>query len=156
MEIKQKKRDEIPAQYKWNLCDLYPTDADWRKAADSIEGETEAIKAFEGKLTTGEAILACMEKYYAVCETVSRVYQYANLKQSEDANVSESQAMADIAEGLDADFEETTAFITPEILTHDEAAIRDFINGTPGLKLYEHHLNNLLRKKAHVLSAEME
>ncbi|MCL2840153.1 MAG: oligoendopeptidase F [Defluviitaleaceae bacterium] len=156
MEIKQKKRSEIPSEYKWNLCPLYPTDTDWYKAIETVKANIEALKKFEGTLHTGDAIFACLEKYYAACETESRVYIYANLKRHENANVAEAQSMSDMAERINTVFEEATAFITPEILSHTAEDIYGFINTTPSLKMYAHHLNSLMRKKAHVLTTEME
>ena len=156
MELKQKKRSEIPPQYKWKLEDLYQTEADWKNAVSALSTETEAIKAMEGSLTTGEALLNCLNKYFATMEIAGRLYAYAYMKKSEDSAIPASQAMADIADSAYTDFSAASAFISPEILAHDEATIQNFIATTPGLKLYEHYLNNLLREKAHIRSAEVE
>ena len=156
MEIKQKKRDEIPAQYKWNIADLYPTEADWRKAIEALKTHIQEMKKFEGKLTTGESILACLNKRCITDETNDVVYQYAYLQKHADRADSKAQAMADMVDNLESDYEEAAAFIEPEILLHDETTIRDFITNTPGLEVYEHYFDNLLRKKAHILSVEME
>jgi len=156
MELKQKKRDEIPAQYKWKLENIFPTDDAWRKAADTTKAETEAFEEFEGTLTTGEAIFACLEKYFDIEEINGKVDLYAYLKKSEDTNIAASQAMWDIADGINTDVNAAAAFMKPEILAHDVATIRGFIANTPGLKKYEHYLENIMREKAHVLSAEIE
>jgi len=37
MELKQKKRDEIPAKYKWKPENIFQTDDAWRKAADAVK-----------------------------------------------------------------------------------------------------------------------
>jgi len=156
MQVNQKNRNEIPAQYKWELEHIFQTEAHWREAVSSITVEAEAIKSFEGKLTTGEALLACLNKYFSARETVSRIYAYAYMKKSEDSTVPASQGMADIAESTYVEASAASAFIAPEILNNDEATIQNFIATTPGLKLYEHYLNNIIREKAHVLSAEIE
>ena len=156
MEIKQKKRSEIPAEYKWKLEDMYQTEADWRKDIDVVTAQLETISSLQGKLITGEALETCLNRLFSAGEIISRIYVYANMKLHEDANVSASQGMADTAQGVYIKFNAATAFITPEILLHDEADIRGFIAVTPGLKLYEHYLNNIIRGKAHVLSAEIE
>jgi len=156
MEIKQKKRSEIPAEFKWKLEDLYPSEADWRKDVDLIAKEATAIAAFKGKLTTGEALLACAQKSFSAGEIVGRMYVYAIMKMHEDAGISESQGLAGIAESTYVKFSAAMSFITPEILSHDEATIKNFIATTPGLELYEHYLNDIIRGKAHVLSADIE
>jgi len=156
MEIKQKKRDEIPTEYKWKLEDLYPAEADWRKDIEAIKNQMEILEKFQGKLTTGEALANCLNTLFKASETISRIYVYANLKLHEDTSISASQAMADTAESTSTKFSAAVSFITPEILTHDENTIRNFITTTPGLKLYKHYLEDIIRQKAHVLSAEVE
>jgi len=156
MEIKQKKRSEIPTQYKWKLEDLYPTPEVWRKDVDAIPGKIEAIAAFKGKLTTGEALASCLSQYNAAADIIARLYIYANMRLHEDASVSASQGMADIAESTNVKFSAATSFIVPEILAHNEAAILGFIAATPGLKPYEFYLSNLMREKTHIRSAEVE
>jgi len=156
MEIKQKKREEIPNEFKWNLKDLYNSPEDWRKDVDSIPKLTEAITAFQGKLTSGKSLAECVKLYFTASEKSSNIYAYAMMKLHEDSNVSESQGISSIAESTDTKFSAATSFIVPEILAHDEKTILGFIVSTPGLKPYEHFLKNLLRKKAHIRSAEVE
>ena len=35
---KLRKRDEIPAQYKWNMQDMFATDELWEEEADKVVG----------------------------------------------------------------------------------------------------------------------
>ncbi|MCL2377618.1 MAG: oligoendopeptidase F [Defluviitaleaceae bacterium] len=155
MEIKQKQRSEIPIQYKWNVTDLYPTINHWRKAIDELKTHTKELREFEGKLTTGEAILACLTKRCITDEVNDVVFLYAYLHKHTDNANPEVLAMADTVDGLESDYNEGAAFIEPEILALDETTLRSFISNTPGLEVYEHYFNNLLRKKAHIPSAEV-
>ena len=156
MEIKQKKRSEIPAEFKWNLTHLYPTVDAWREDVKLIEKGAAEIAEFKGKLTNGETLLACAKKLFATSEMVDRMYVYAMMTLHEDANISESQSLAGIAESTSVKFFAAISFITPEILTHSEETIRNFIETTPELALYKHYLEDIIRSKAHVLSAEIE
>jgi len=156
MQIKQKKRNEIPTQYKWKLENLYPTAADWQAAIDSLPAKFKTLEGFKGRLTTGADLADCLQTLFTIGETVSRTYVYATMKLHEDTNISASQSMADIAQSVSVKFSAAASFIVPEILTHNEETIRNFIATTPALKLYEHHLNDIMREKAHVLSAEIE
>jgi len=156
MEIKQKKREEIPAQFKWNLEALYATPEDWRKDVDAAPALIEGITAFQGKLDSGEVLADCANQYFKAMEIMTRLYVYANMKLHQDTGVSASQGMADIAESTSTKFDAATSFIMPEILAHDEATILGFIDSTPRLKPYEHFLKNIIREKAHVRSAEIE
>jgi len=156
MEIKQKKRSEIPAQYKWNVADLYPTSSHWHKAIDELKTHIKELKQFEGKLTTGKAILDCLTKRCITDEVNDAIYLYAYLHKHADRVNPEALAMADLVDGLESNYNEAAAFIEPEILHLDEATLRSFIANTPGLEIYAHYFNNLLRKKTHILNTEME
>ena len=78
------------------------------------------------------------------------------MKLHEDSNISASQAMADVVSAKSAEFSASASFIEPEILALGEETIKKFIAETPGLELYTHSLDNTLRRKAHILSAEIE
>jgi len=156
MEIKQKQRGEIPAQYKWNVTDLYPTIDHWNRAIEELKTHTKELQAFEGKLTTGEAILSCLNKRCATDKLNELVYLYAVLHESTDKTNPEALAMADLVDVLESDYYEAAAFIEPEILKLDETTLCNFMTNTAGLEIYAHYFYNLLRKKDHILSAEME
>ncbi|HBG01723.1 MAG TPA: oligoendopeptidase F [Firmicutes bacterium] len=48
------------------------------------------------------------------------------------------------------------SFFVPEILSLDPNSVRGWIGQVPGLELYEHYLEDILRMKAHTLPAEQE
>ncbi|MCL2216385.1 MAG: oligoendopeptidase F [Defluviitaleaceae bacterium] len=156
MEIKQKKRHEIPSEFKWNLEDIFTTPADWHKGVNSLPGKIAEVEAFKGKLKDGKALLDCLETLHKAENILSRLYVYANMRLHEDSNVSEAQGMADVMESQVAKFSTAASFIEPEILELDESTVQSFIKNTPGLDLYGRYLENILRKKAHILSAEIE
>jgi len=156
MEIKQKKRDEISAQYKWRLEDIFSSQDEWQKAVDALPAKIAEVTAFQGKLTNGENILACFKALDEAETAFGFIFVYGNMKLHEDTNISASQGMADVAQGQMAKFYAEIAFIDPEILSLDEKDIKKFIAETPGLELYDHFLDSTLRRKAHVLSTEIE
>ncbi len=58
----QKTREEIPDKYKWDLTDIYKSDADWRAAKDGIALKLDEVTKFRGTLTASAAnLLKCME-----------------------------------------------------------------------------------------------
>jgi oligoendopeptidase F len=48
------------------------------------------------------------------------------------------------------------AFIDPELLAIGEAKLRQWLKGDPRLSLYEHYVDDLFRRQAHVRAAEVE
>ena len=45
----ERDRAKIPDKYKWNLADIYPTDAAWRAAKDKLQAELPAARAVQGQ-----------------------------------------------------------------------------------------------------------
>ena len=66
-------RSKIPDKYKWNLADIYPTDAAWRAAKDKLAAELPQLRQFQGKLATSPATLAdALDQQYALDKELSR------------------------------------------------------------------------------------
>ena len=55
----ERDRSKIPDQYKWNLADVYPSDASWRAAKEAFAAEIPSLEKFKGKLTSSPSALAC-------------------------------------------------------------------------------------------------
>jgi len=51
-------RSRIPDRLKWNLSDIYPTDAAWRAAKEKLAAEIPSLRQFQGKLGSSPATLA--------------------------------------------------------------------------------------------------
>ena len=51
-------RAQTPEKYKWNLADLYPSDAAWRTAKDKLTADAQKLRPYQGQLTTSAATLA--------------------------------------------------------------------------------------------------
>ena len=50
MAAKLRKREEIPAQYKWDLSHIYPDDAAWEAALADVLASGKNFAAWEGKV----------------------------------------------------------------------------------------------------------
>ena len=151
------ERAEIPDQYKWNLKDLYASDADWQKAKNEIAGEFDQILQYKGKLSESSAeLLSCMDFQTKISKVMSRLYSYASLKSDEDTRISENVAMEQELQQLFTGFSAKASFIEPEIVSMDSSTVEKFIKEQPGLQPYGMYLRNLLRRKAHTLSENGE
>ena len=45
-------RSKTPEKFKWNLTEIYPTDAAWRTAKDTLSRDLPKLRQFQGKLTS--------------------------------------------------------------------------------------------------------
>ena len=54
----ERDRAKVADKYKWNLADVYPNDAAWRKQKEAITAELPKLRAFQGKLASSPQTLA--------------------------------------------------------------------------------------------------
>ncbi len=152
-----RKRSEIPPQYTWDLSPLYPDDARWEADFQAVKDALPKLQGMEGHLgDSPDSLLSFFRLSDETSERVNRVYVYARMKQDEDNANSRYQGMADTASTLYTEFGAALAFTAPEILAVPEEKLWGFVAAEPGLGVYRHALDGLLRSKAHVRSAEVE
>jgi oligoendopeptidase F len=150
-------RHEIPTELTWDLESIYPFDADWERDFVAVAQALPGLAAFQGRLgESGDALLRALRARDEAAGMLGRLFVYAQMRHHEDTTVSTYQALFDRVSTLANEFGATTAFMAPEILAIPEDRLREFLANTPGLDLYGHELDEVLRERAHVLSAEME
>jgi oligoendopeptidase F len=146
-------RAAIPDRYKWNLADLYPTDEAWRAAKDKLEPEIKKVAAFKGTLGTSPARLAdALDAANAVSKELQRVFVYASMMSDQDTRVSKYQGMQQEMQQMGAAFGEAISFLEPEILKIDKATLDRWAATEPRLKTYRHYLDDIQRRRPHLLS----
>ena len=78
------------------------------------------------------------------------------MKKDQDNANTESQALLDRAQSLIVEFDSSTSFLEPEILEIPRDRAEEYIASLEELKPYRHYLDNLMRRKEHVLSPKEE
>ena len=152
-----KKRNEIDSIYKWRLEDIFETQEAWEEAAQEAELLLEEMPKHRGKFTkTGITMLACLEDMYNLSGKITKLYVYAYMKRDEDSTNAKSQEIAGKAERLATKFSEATSFFEPELLQLTEERIASMKRRSPGLREYSFIIDEIMRKKAHVLSPAEE
>src|SRR5215467_8017500 len=90
----ERDRANIPDKYKWNLADLYPSDAAWRSAKEAFAAELPALGRFKGKLTASPAALAdALDAFYSKRKELYRLFTYVSLLADQDTRDSQHQGM---------------------------------------------------------------
>ena len=150
-------RAEIPNEYKWRLEDLFPSDDAWEKAFAAVEETLPKISAFKGRLGQGsEQLLAALRLRDQMEEQLLRAYAYAQLRKDEDTTDSRYQQMSSRALSLVTQAYSTLAFVNPEILAIPTETLQAFLEENAALQIYRHTLEDLIRRKPHVLSETEE
>ena len=151
------KRHELPEEYTWNLKTIYPNEGLWEADFQAIKGSIPKLEGFRGKLgDSADQLLKCLELRDETHKKCDQLFVYARMRKDEDNTNSHYQALADRALLLATELSSASSFIAPEILSLPEEKLWGFVKAEPGLELYRHHLEELLRQRPHVRSTDVE
>lgn len=158
MAVSQMKvRDELPEKYKWNLTDLYATDEAWKTEKDRLQQQMQKVTTYKGKLTQSPTILLeALTLSSSLNKEMARLYSYAAMKSDQDTRVTKYAGMSQELQQLFSEYAALTSFIEPELLSLTQDQVNAFITKEKGLSTYKFYLTDLLRKRAHRGSEEVE
>ncbi|HXD72390.1 MAG TPA: oligoendopeptidase F [Vicinamibacterales bacterium] len=157
LAAQEKDRASIPDRYKWNLADIYPSDAAWRGARDAFAAEIPALGKYKGKLMSSPATLAdALDSVYSKSKELRRLSAYASLLADQDLRDSSHLGMRQEMTQVSTQFGSEVAYLNPEILKAGKAQVEKFLAAEPRLKPYRHELDDLVRREAHTLSDSEE
>ncbi len=150
-------RDEIDTACTWKLESLYGSLEAWEQDFAAIERMIIDMERFRGTLgTSGEALLNWLRFADELNIIAGKIGNYAFRRFDEDTANTLYQGLTDRVMSQHSRMSAATAWVVPELLEIPEETVRGFIAATPGLDVYAHHLDEVLRMKEHVLSQKEE
>jgi oligoendopeptidase F len=156
-QSQDRDRSKIPDEHKWDLTPLYASDDAWRAEKQELSAEIPKLRRFQGKLASSAATLAeALDLQSALDKELSRLFVYASMSSDQDTRVSVYQGMEQEMIQLGSVLGTESAYIEPEILTMDDATIRQFLAQEPRLHTYRQYFDDITRRRAHTLSKEEE
>ena len=150
------KRCDVPSEYKWAIEDIYKDDAVWESDFQNAKGFVERIAEFKGQLSSARKLYEYMILEDKMTVTLDGLVNYAQRKSDEDTAKSEYQDMVARVEKLYVEISEAAAFVTPELLAIPDENMWGFYKTCPGLELYRRVIDNIRRKREHILSEAEE
>ena len=150
-------REEIPAEAKWAIEDLYKNDSEWEADFARLKARLPELSAYEGRLGESAQTLLSMQR---LCDELNmiaeKVYVYANQRLHENTDNATYQNLSSRAQSLLVEMSERTSYIEPEIMELPEGTIERFLQENEELRVYGQYFENMIRQKSHVLPGEME
>ncbi|MBQ8217208.1 MAG: oligoendopeptidase F [Oscillospiraceae bacterium] len=151
------ERAQIPAEYTWELSDIFRTDRDWQKAMEEAAGLKERFAAFQGRLSeSADTLLQFFRLDDEAGLLLERIYTYANCKSDQDTADSFYRDMRGRAMGLYVEISSAASFAKPEIIAIDEELLNSFYAQQPALEEYRRSIYKMRRQAQHSLSAAEE
>ncbi len=149
-------REEVPIESTWNHESVFPSFDAWRAEYQAAMAKVPEIESYKGTLAQGPARLAqWFDFHQAFARRVWTLFMYPVMWQACDGNNEEIKGMVGQAQGLAGQFMAAVAFAEPELLALDDKTLLGWLD-EDDLKLYQQHIDDLLRKQKHVLSGEVE
>ncbi len=151
------KRSEIDDTYKWNLSDIYATDADWEQDYARLQSLLPGLTALkEGFANSAGALADALTQIDEASLLCERLYVYAKMRRDEDNANSLYQAMTDRAMSLYVAVSGETSFVAPALLKLPAHTLEQYISEENRLSPYAFMIRDIIRQKQHVLGESEE
>ncbi|MBR5752406.1 MAG: oligoendopeptidase F, partial [Clostridia bacterium] len=147
-------RKDVPVEQTWDLSLIYKEE---RLMWEELEQTKLAVKTlsekYSGHLDTAQSIVNCLNDMEPILQAVSRLWSYAGLAMEADYTDTKLREREEKVSDEITRMERDMAFVDSEILLAPEEELNKAVGLAEGCRIY---LQDLIRKKAHMLSPETE
>lgn len=152
-----KTRDQIEEKYKLDVKGLFTSEEKFLEELENLKNDINEIKKFEGHiLDSSDNLLNLYKLSEDLDSRIEKVYVYASLNHDFDLADEKGDENYGKAYKLYQEYNNLSAFITPELLKNDYSVIEKYINENKELKKYEIVLKEIFRLKEHILDKNEE
>ncbi|MFW6448357.1 MAG: oligoendopeptidase F [Halobacteriota archaeon] len=150
-------RSEIDEAYTWDLAAIFEDDDAWEAEFEAVSALVEGMTDFEGRVgESGETLLAAIEHRDELFRRLSTLVSYARMRRDEDTRRDHYQGLSARSNVLASRARGAASFLEPEIQAIDPDRLEGWVAEVDGLETYEHYLDDVVRKRPHTRSAEVE
>ena len=150
-------REDVAAQDKWAIEDLFATDDAWREALAAAKEFIPRVTAFRGHLAeSGETLLRFFRLDDEISLAFDPIVHYAQRRSDEDTRVAAYQEMVAQVTRFAVELQSAAAFETPELLAIDDETLNRLYAEAPELENYRLCIDRVRRRREHVLSDKEE
>jgi oligoendopeptidase F len=150
-------RSKVKQNQTWNAESVFTSPEAFNEEVESILKSLPSIKKFQGHLgDTPEAFLEAMDVIEWLSKRAAKAQVYATMSSAVDSANQLGAAMSGRAMTALAQVNAAISFVDPELLVIGGKTLRGWLKKDPRMKPYEHYIDDLFRRQAHVRSAEVE
>lgn len=151
------KRSEVPKEATWKLEDMIKSDEAWEELFAQAKEKLEGYRAFKGHLgQSADMVYDCLRFDDEASQMTELLYVYARMRSDQDTGDQKYQEMFGKAQSLTFGATELSSYIVPELLGLPEETLRRFMEADNGIAHYRRVLEQIMEKKPHTLSGELE
>ena len=152
MELKARK--DVPVEETWDLSLIFENE---QQMWDTLEETKAAVKnvvdTYAGKLNTAENIVGCLDAMEQIRISMQKLWSYTGLAVETDYTDNKLRELDEKVSDELTDLDTETSFVDSEILLAPEDVLKAAVEKAKGCRVY---LQDLIAKKAHMLSPETE
>jgi len=149
-------RAQIPDKYKWKLDPILSGDEAFSAALDDVAEGRKKLATYRGKLSKPADLYACLALYFDTRLKTNKLTIYTNLRFDSHQKDTRLQAMNERALKAMNDLMATASFIRQEILGLDDRSVARAYKTEKQLEKYKPYIDNLRRRRSHVLAPDGE
>ena len=151
------ERKDVNFADTWALTDLYGSDAEWHEDFQWNQDYLKFVKGYQGRLGESAQLLY---NWLQLGDEMSLIFEhlavYAFRRADEDTRATKPQEMCAQLTNFMTQLNTATAFETNEILAIPDEKLEQFYKEVPALEGYRRHLDEIRRRRAHILSPAEE
>lgn len=151
------KRKDVAVEDTWKLEDMLESDREWEALYRKEQEEITEYAQYKGHLhESADTLYACLKFDDACALKVEILYVYARMRMDQDTGNEHYQEMFARAQSLSSNAAQQSSFMAPEILAIPGETLEKFMASDNGIRHFRRVLEQVLAKKPHTLSGEME
>ena len=150
-------REEIPAQFKWDLTTIYESVEAWEADFRKLKEELAEMRGLQAGFTESAAnILAVFELKDTLSRRLDKLFIFAKMHKDENNADPAYQALTNRIQSLAVEAGSAVSFIVPALVSFPRERLKEYQAQNQGLALYRHFFDEIDRQREHVLSAAEE
>ena len=147
-------RKDVPVEQTWDLSLIFADEKAMWKALDRVKAMVKTlVETYAGKLNTAENIVGCLDDMEKILPLIGNCWSYTGLAVEADYTDNRLRERDEkVGDEMTRLFKDMS-FVDSEILLAPEAELKAAVAQAKGCRV---HLEDLIAKKAHMLSPETE
>ncbi|MDQ2942634.1 MAG: oligoendopeptidase F, partial [Candidatus Dormibacteraeota bacterium] len=150
-------RSEVDKRFTWDSESVFPDEAGWEAAVETITARLPDLAEFKGHLGDSPELLAdWFDASERVHRLMGKVLVYSTMSYSVDTGNQAALERADRARSVAAQLGAATSFALPEMIALGIPKLREWVATSPRLAHLGHYFDRVEKLQNHVRSADVE
>jgi oligoendopeptidase F len=150
-------RTEVDKRFTWHRESVFPDEAGWEQAVDTIIGRLPDLAEFKGHLgDSPDALADWFDASERLHRLMGKVMVYSTMSYSVDTANETAFARTDRARTVAAQLGAATSFALPEMIAIGIPKLREWVASSPRLAHLGHYFDRLEKLQKRIRSAEVE